>query len=344
MISSEVQRTLVKSPPELWAELSDPAALARHLGELGEIRIVRTEPERVVEWAAENTTGVVSIKPSGWGTRVTLSVARERMVSAPAPDAGDTAAESESEPAVDTDATTVEASLVPEPEVAPAEPEVAAAEPEVAPTEPEVAAAEPEVAPTEPEVAAAEPEVEAAEPEIAPVAAPEREPEPRRGFFARLFRRRPRAELLREVSERDAAPPETDTPAPSVADSPPTSPQTLAVKPSPERSGAFAAVRQVLAPETFAAQHPFAQPADHRAAAMSDSAPATTQSAPDADGEPEPEAASGPDGGPSTDIAAELMAAEEVTADEVSAAEVTAVLTAVLDRLGAAHHRPFSRG
>jgi hypothetical protein len=38
------------------------------------------------------------------------------------------------------------------------------------------------------------------------------------------------------------------------------------------------------------------------------------------------------------DIAAELKAAEEVAADEV-----TAVLTAVLDRLGAAHHRPFSR-
>src|SRR5271163_4859794 len=78
MISLEVQRTLVKSPPELWAELSDPAALARHLGELGEIRIVRTEPERVVEWAAEHTTGVVSIKPSGWGTRVTLSATREQ--------------------------------------------------------------------------------------------------------------------------------------------------------------------------------------------------------------------------------------------------------------------------
>ena len=39
------------------------------------------------------------------------------------------------------------------------------------------------------------------------------------------------------------------------------------------------------------------------------------------------------------DIAAELKAAEE----EVAAEEVTAVLTAVLDRLGAAHHRPFSR-
>ncbi len=77
MISSEVQRTLVKSPPELWAELSDPAALARHLSELGEVRITRVEPERLVEWEAGRTSGTVAIKPSGWGTKVTLSVARE---------------------------------------------------------------------------------------------------------------------------------------------------------------------------------------------------------------------------------------------------------------------------
>ena len=77
MISSEVQRTLVKSPPELWAELSDPDALARHLGELGEIRITRVEPEKTVEWEAADTTGKVLLKPSGWGTKVTLSAARE---------------------------------------------------------------------------------------------------------------------------------------------------------------------------------------------------------------------------------------------------------------------------
>ena len=38
------------------------------------------------------------------------------------------------------------------------------------------------------------------------------------------------------------------------------------------------------------------------------------------------------------DLSAELKAAEEVAAEQV-----TAVLTAVLDRLGSAHHRPFSR-
>jgi hypothetical protein len=39
-----------------------------------------------------------------------------------------------------------------------------------------------------------------------------------------------------------------------------------------------------------------------------------------------------------SDVAAELRAAEEAAQEQV-----TAVLTAALDRLGAAHHRPFSR-
>jgi hypothetical protein len=51
---------------------------------------------------------------------------------------------------------------------------------------------------------------------------------------------------------------------------------------------------------------------------------------------PEPESESRQEEQP--DIAAELLALEES-----AAAETTAVLTAVLDRLGAAHHRPFSR-
>ena len=82
-VSTEVQRTLVKSPPELWAELSDPEALARHLAELGEIRITGVEPETKVEWEAEDASGVVHLKQSGWGTKVTLSLTRE----APEPEA-----------------------------------------------------------------------------------------------------------------------------------------------------------------------------------------------------------------------------------------------------------------
>jgi hypothetical protein len=75
-VSSEVQRTLVKSPPELWAELSNPEALARHLGDFGEIKITSVEPESKVEWEAEEANGIVHLKQSGWGTKVTLSVTR----------------------------------------------------------------------------------------------------------------------------------------------------------------------------------------------------------------------------------------------------------------------------
>jgi hypothetical protein len=274
MISSEVQRTLVKSPPELWAELSDPAALARHLGELGEIRIVRTEPERVVEWAAENTTGTVAIKPSGWGTKVTLSVTRELAVAMP-----QAAAEALATDELDASA--------PDAVVAVATAQAAESrdvvEPETAAEEDAVPEPPPEVIP-EPQIAS-DPETLAA----APV--PEPGPEPRRGFFARLFGRR-----RREAST------------------------------GPTTPDAFAAVRQVLEPETFAAEHPFAAVPEVKQ--LQQPAPEPTATEPVPDTEPQQ----------TGDIAAELLAAEEAGAQEV-----TAVLTAVLDRLGAAHHRPFSR-
>lgn len=74
MSETTIHRTLVKSPPELWAEVSDAAALARYLGEFGEIRITRTEPEKTVAWEGERASGTVHIEPGGWGTRVVLSV------------------------------------------------------------------------------------------------------------------------------------------------------------------------------------------------------------------------------------------------------------------------------
>jgi hypothetical protein len=69
----EASRTLVKSPPELWAECSEAGSLARHLGEFGEITITRLEPETAVAWEGEHVSGTVRIEPSGWGTRVTLT-------------------------------------------------------------------------------------------------------------------------------------------------------------------------------------------------------------------------------------------------------------------------------
>lgn len=225
MISSEVQRTLVKSPPELWAELGDPAALARHLGELGEIRITRAEPEKAVEWEAEDTTGTVLIKPSGWGTRVTLTVTRE----------------------------------IAEPEP-PAEPAPAASAPVIPEPEPEPVA--PDGEPSELESAALADESDESSKPVR---------EPRRGFFARLFRRRTREEI---------------------------------------------------------AEGPPAEPAPIELDALEIDAP---EEAPDED-------TSGGREDHTPDISAELLAAEEVAAEQV-----TAVLTGVLDRLGAAHHRPFSR-
>jgi hypothetical protein len=308
MISSEVQRTLVKSPPELWAELSDPTALARHLGELGEIRIVRTEPESTVEWAAENTTGTVSIKPSGWGTKVTLSVTRE--TAAPAAEG---TAEPElthaREPGTHAEAVPVPVAEQQPPPDAQPEPASTDAAPELTTSDVD-SDAEPE--PTSPEL----------EPGPAGETETEAQPAPRRGFFARLFGR------------RRAAPEQTPTeatPAPEASDEPA---QIVDSAREPGQPDAFAAVTQALEPEAFAEAHPFAvvPPA---------AKPASASLAPQRlDAEPAAEATLAD---ALEDISAELMAAESIAAEDVSAEEVTAVLTAVLDRLGAAHHRPFSR-
>jgi hypothetical protein len=69
----KASRTIVKSPPELWAECSVAQSLARHLGEFGEIRITRLEPETTVAWEGEHASGTVRLEPSGWGTHVTLT-------------------------------------------------------------------------------------------------------------------------------------------------------------------------------------------------------------------------------------------------------------------------------
>ena len=73
MTEHVASRTLVKSPPELWAECSDASSLARHLDQFGEIRITRLEPETAVAWEGERARGTVRIEPSGWGTKVILT-------------------------------------------------------------------------------------------------------------------------------------------------------------------------------------------------------------------------------------------------------------------------------
>ncbi len=73
----EAARTLVKSPPELWAEVSDPTALARHLGAFGDIRITRLDPEATVAWEGDRASGTVALEPTGWGTKVTVAAEPE---------------------------------------------------------------------------------------------------------------------------------------------------------------------------------------------------------------------------------------------------------------------------
>ena len=77
MTEHQSSRTLLKSAPELWAECSDAPSLARHLGAFGEIRITKLEPESTVAWEGAAASGTVRLEPSGWGTRVTLTVTNE---------------------------------------------------------------------------------------------------------------------------------------------------------------------------------------------------------------------------------------------------------------------------
>ena len=261
MISSEVQRTLVKSPPELWAELSDPTALARHLGELGEIRITKIEPEQTVEWKAESAKGKVQLKPSGWGTKVTLSVTQE------SPDGRDNDAEAELEAAVCEPAAVM--------------PDTGAEAPENAPALDLQATGVAEIAVCDP----VEPD------EAAPDGVPGERQMPRPGFFARLFRRKDKAAKALTPAPEDAAAAQSD------ADEAPAQPRATTVA----------------------------------AEAAEDQVPATT----DEIGQPDDQAEQAVE---AVDLAAELLAAEEALA-----AQTTEVLRTVLDRLGAAHHRPFSR-
>jgi len=114
MQEPRAQRTLVKSPPELWAEVSDVEALARHLGEFGEIRITRLDPETTVAWEGDRACGTVALEPAGWGTKVTITAKLAEEVAAPET----VAAEPEPEP---------------EPEPVAIEPEPVEAEPQPAP-------------------------------------------------------------------------------------------------------------------------------------------------------------------------------------------------------------------
>ncbi|MBK5229739.1 MAG: hypothetical protein JJE27_01065, partial [Thermoleophilia bacterium] len=72
MPAFEVSRTLVKSPPEVWAELERSERLAELLGD-DAIKITRAEPETKIEWQGSTASGTIEIGASGWGTKVRLT-------------------------------------------------------------------------------------------------------------------------------------------------------------------------------------------------------------------------------------------------------------------------------
>jgi hypothetical protein len=83
-----VKRTLVKSSPELWAEVSDPEALGAHFEAFGPIRITRTADAALVEWEGERAAGRLALEPSGFGTRVEIAAepAVQEIPAPPAPE------------------------------------------------------------------------------------------------------------------------------------------------------------------------------------------------------------------------------------------------------------------
>ena len=76
MPTVEVSRTLMKSPPELWAELGGD----RLTDAVGQVTVRPKEHERELAWEAEGLRGTALLEPSSWGTKVTLTAEVEAVV------------------------------------------------------------------------------------------------------------------------------------------------------------------------------------------------------------------------------------------------------------------------
>jgi hypothetical protein len=325
MVKTKAQRTIVKSPPELWAELSDPAALARHLGALGgEITITRTEPEKTVVWEGERATGRVDLAPSGWGTKVTLTVTTS------GPSEGATSDVTPSPPATEAAAAArpaegeaAQAAIVPIDTAfdVPQTPPPVAASPEVTPEllQPAVEA------PLQEDPADADAAVQAET-----LAAAEAPLAPKRGFFARLFGRRRDATPVVDApaaSETSIAAEASDEPA-MVTPGQLEAPAVVAERVAADPTSALADPTPVLADPTPVLADP--------TPVLADPTPVLTDPTPVLAESETPEAS----------VASEGQAAAPVATPEtpaIDAARANDLLMGVLDTLGAAHHRPFSR-
>ena len=82
MRTVEVSRTLVKSTPELWCELSGD----RLSEAVGAASLKVTEEERRIEWEADGARGAAVLEPAGWGTKLTLTAQVEEEVGALEPE------------------------------------------------------------------------------------------------------------------------------------------------------------------------------------------------------------------------------------------------------------------
>lgn len=287
MEQSHAQRRLVKSPPELWAELSSEDSLGRHLAEFGEIRITRVEPETTVAWEGDRASGTVQIAPTGWGTKVTLT-----------------------------------ATAVAEPELAePVVAEPVVAEPIAAEPEPQPVVAEPE--PVEPPPAPVA-RISLREPDSALLGEHEPEPDPvPRRFFARFFRRQSEpVEAAVQPAQPEPATVRSEIPTPP-APMPDPSPPTPAPDPTPP------------APMPGPAPQPMPDPVPPSPAPRPGPGPPPTIEAAAHRAAPVLEPAAG---------APTAQPAPEPVDTMLGADRTVAILTEILDDLGAAHHRPFSRG
>ena len=318
MATVEARRTLVKSAPELWAELSDADALGRRLESLGEIRISRLEPQTTVAWEGERARGTVTIEPTGFGTRVILTAEPSEPAAPPA------APGSEPE--------TREPEMPAESSMASPEDLLGGAMTFAAP-EPPPAAPEPDEPPREPRVDI----TTALEHGFDP---PAPQPPPRRAIG--------RSWLLGRLMRRRGAEPELP---PEVPESPhPTAPEPPALEPAPEPmplpepSGAAPPEAQpwMHEPEPSGAAPPEAQPSMHEPAPLPPTPASSTPEPPE--GERAATEQAEPEPGPVADEPDAGDAEPDEDAIGLDAEALDELLAGVLDDLGAAHHRPFSRG
>jgi hypothetical protein len=71
----ELQRRLVKSPPEVWDDLRLGTRLSRWLGD---VRVRTIDPPHRLEWDAPGVSGAISLESSGWGTTVRVQADPDR--------------------------------------------------------------------------------------------------------------------------------------------------------------------------------------------------------------------------------------------------------------------------